>query len=103
LVERVYQSAYILTGGRQRGYSDIVKHWRLLMVAEAEAKMAEKSASPPRWLVTCTCGWERECSSEWAARSVSKLHPQLGATYVAHTTRVEGPESGAGGQQLTLT
>jgi hypothetical protein len=30
-----------------------------------------------RWLVTCSCGWERECSSEWAARSVSSLHPQL--------------------------
>jgi hypothetical protein len=35
--------------------------------------------------------WERECASEWAARSVSKLHPQLG-----------GPDDGAGGQQLTL-
>ena len=56
-----------------------------------------------RWLVICSCGWERECSSEWAAQSVCKLHPQLGSMDVAHVTRVEGPESGAGGQQLTLT
>jgi hypothetical protein len=42
------------------------------------------------WLVTCSCGWERECSSEWAARSVSKLHPQLAPMDVAHVTRVGG-------------
>jgi hypothetical protein len=29
-------------------------------------------------LVTCSCGWERECSSEWAASSAAKLHHQLG-------------------------
>jgi hypothetical protein len=56
-----------------------------------------------RWLVTCSCGWERECSSEWAAQSVSKLHPQLAPMDVAHVTRVEGPDNGAVGQQLTLT
>jgi hypothetical protein len=56
------------------------------------------------WPVTCSCGWERECSSEWAAQSVSKLHPHLAPPMdVAHTTRLEEPESGAGGQQLTLT
>jgi hypothetical protein len=52
-----------------------------------------------RWLVTCSCGWERECSSEWAARSVSKLHPQLAPMDVEHVTRVEGPDGGAGCQQ----
>ena len=31
------------------------------------------STGKPRWLATCSCGWERACSSEWAARSVSKL------------------------------
>jgi hypothetical protein len=56
-----------------------------------------------RWRVSCSCGWERECSSEWAARSVSKLHPQLAQMDVAHMTRVEGPDNTAGGQQLTLT
>jgi len=30
-----------------------------------------------RWLVTCSCGWERECSSKWAAKSVSKLNQKL--------------------------
>jgi hypothetical protein len=77
-----------------------MKHWRLLVVAGAEAKMAASSASPPGWLVICSCGWERECSSEWAARSVSKLHPQLAPMDV---TRVEAPDGGAGGQQLTLS
>jgi hypothetical protein len=62
-----------------------------------------KAPPKPSWLVTCSCGWERECASEWAAQSVSRLHPQLAPMDVAHMTRVEGPESGAGGQQLTLT
>jgi len=44
------------------------------------------------WLVTCSCGWERECASEWAAQSVSKLHPQFAPMDVAHMTRVAGPE-----------
>jgi hypothetical protein len=65
--------------------------------------MAAGAASPSGWRVTCSCGWERECSSEWAAHSVSKLHPQLAKMDVEHVTRVEGPESGARGQQLTLT
>lgn len=60
---------------------------------------------PPgsRWLVTCSCGWERETVSEWAARSVSTLHPQLASMDVAHGTRVEGPDDGGVGRQLTLT
>ena len=62
-----------------------------------------KAPPKPSRLVTCFCGWERECASEWAAQSVSKLHPQLAPMDVAQMTRVEGPESGAGGQQLTLT
>src|SRR5258705_12712789 len=73
-----------------------VKHCRLLSIADTEAKQMAK-----RWLITCSCGWERECSSEWAARSVSKLHPQLAPMDVAHVTRVEGSDDGAGGQQLT--
>ena len=31
------------------------------------------SAGKPRWLVMCSCGWGRECSSEWAAKSVSRF------------------------------
>jgi hypothetical protein len=42
----------------------------------------------PRWLVTCSCGWERECVSECAAGSASKLHRQLGAVGVEHATHV---------------
>jgi hypothetical protein len=63
----------------------------------------EQVVDGPRWLVTCSCGWGRECSSEWAARSVAKLHPQLGPMDVAHVTQVEGPGDGTGERQLTLT
>jgi glycine cleavage system aminomethyltransferase T len=53
-----------------------------------------------RYRVICSCGWERECSSEWAAQSVSKLHLQLAPRDVAHVVvRVEGPNADAGGQQ----
>jgi len=47
----------------------------------------------PLWLVICSCGWTRERSSEWAAKSVSKLHPRLGRVDVEHITRVEGPDN----------
>jgi hypothetical protein len=43
-------------------------------------------------LVICSCGWERETVSEWAAQSVSKPHPQLGAMDVQHVTRVGRPD-----------
>jgi len=58
----------------------------------------------PRWLVTCSCGWERECVSEWAAGSASKLHRHLGAVGVEHATHVEGPATGdhGSGEQLPL-
>jgi len=58
----------------------------------------------PRWLVICSCGWERECVSEWAAGSVSKLHKQFGDVGVEHTTQVKGPatEDHGSGEQLPL-
>jgi len=55
-VGRAYQSVDILTAATSVGYSDTVKHWRLLMVAETEAKMTASSASPPRWLVLLRLG-----------------------------------------------
>ena len=55
-----------------------------------------------RWLVTCSCGWGRECLSAWAAESVGKLHPQLGPADAEHATRIEGPANSPGGSQLTL-
>jgi hypothetical protein len=57
----------------------------------------------PPWRVTCCCGWERECSSEWAANSAAKLHPQLALMDVKHEARVDGPERFTGDQQLPLT
>ena len=56
-----------------------------------------------RCLVVCSFGWGWECASEWAAQSVSKLHPQLAPMDVAHVTRIEGPDDSGRGQQLTLT
>jgi hypothetical protein len=54
------------------------------------------------WLVICSCGWERTCSSEWAAQSIAKLHPQLASLDLAHVTRVAGPGATSIEQQLVL-
>ena len=40
--------------------------------------------------------------SEGAARSVSKLHPQLAVMDVMHVLRVEGPEDSASGEHGSL-
>jgi hypothetical protein len=32
-----------------------------------------RKAMVKRWLVTCSCGWQHECSSRVGARPVSKL------------------------------
>jgi hypothetical protein len=53
-------------------------------------------------LVTCSCGWGRECVSEWAAQSVSRLHQQLGELGVEHVTQIEPPEGHKSGEQLPL-
>ena len=57
----------------------------------------------PRWLVTCSCGWTREASSEWAAKSIGKLHPQLAPVGVAHVIRIERSDQSGTAQQLALT
>jgi hypothetical protein len=54
-----------------------------------------------RWLVTCSCGWGREASSEWAANAVSRLHRQLADIGTEHVTRLEGPEQHHAGEQLS--
>jgi len=48
-----------------------------------------------RWLVTCSCGWARECSSRWAAESVMKLHPRLSVPGTPHTFMTEEPPTEA--------
>ncbi len=56
------------------------------------------------WVVTCSCGSTRDCSSRWAAENVVKLHPKLSAPGVTHTFTVkEPPHETMGGPQLTLT
>jgi hypothetical protein len=91
-----------MPSGRGSATGRAVGLW-LAAVLAVEAHDPLKSTGKPRWLVICSCGWERETVSEWAARSVSKLDPQLAPMDVAHVTRVERPEDNAGGQQLTLT
>ncbi|HKV71441.1 MAG TPA: hypothetical protein VJN62_09355 [Gemmatimonadales bacterium] len=54
------------------------------------------------WRVVCSCGWTGEASSEWAAKSITKLHPQLAPADVAHVTRIEGPDMPGTSTQLTL-
>jgi hypothetical protein len=72
---------------------------------ERNASAFDMNLPAKPWRVTCSCGWELECSSEWAAGSVMKLHPQLAPMDVAHVTRVERPYEGAAAheQQLALT
>ncbi len=55
------------------------------------AAMTEPDAPAKLWLVTCSCGWTRECSSRWAAESVTKLHPKLSPPGTDHTLTIEGP------------
>jgi hypothetical protein len=56
-----------------------------------------------RWLVVCSRGWTRECSSRWAAESVVKLHPRLSAPGTPHTLMIEEPPTEAPpGAQLPL-
>ncbi len=43
-----------------------------------------------RCLVVCSFGWGWECASEWAAQSVSKLHPQLAPMDLAHVAGLRG-------------
>ena len=58
----------------------------------------------PEWLVTCSCGWTRDCSSQWAAESVAKLHPKIAAPAAVHTVSVDPPSDQDLGQpDLPLT
>ena len=63
-------------------------------VAEVHDPLTSVGKRP--WLVICSCGWGRECSSEWAGKSVSKLHRQLGPMHVEIITRTDGPEDSGG-------
>ena len=49
---------------------------RDIVAAEAHDPLA--GMVRPQCLVVCSCGWEREASSAWAAESMSKLHRKLG-------------------------
>ena len=51
----------------------------------------ERVSNSSHWLVTCSCGWGREASSEWAAHAVSRLHRQMADAGTHHVTQVEDP------------
>ena len=57
----------------------------------------------PRWLVTCSCGYERECISQWAATATAKLHVEhLGDKAVPHhITITEDPRRRSMGHLAT--
>jgi len=44
------------------------------------------------WLLTCSCGWGRECVSAWQTQGTAKLHQRLGDLDVKHAVRIEAPE-----------
>jgi hypothetical protein len=69
--------------------------------AEGEVRTPKR----PRWHVTCSCGWEREASSAWAASAILRLHVQhLGDPTIEHTVTIEEPPTDAPpGTQLPLT
>ena len=58
----------------------------------------------PWWRVVCSCGWEREASSAWAATASVRLHVQhLGAPGIEHAVTIEEPPADAPpGEQLPL-
>ena len=58
-----------------------------------------------RWLITCSCGWEREASSLWAATAIFRLHARhLGDPGIDHTITIkEPPADTPPGTQLPLT
>jgi hypothetical protein len=67
--------------------------------------MQARSGPRPSWRITCSCGWEREASSAWAATALFRLHARhLGDRSVEHTLTIEEPPADSpGGQQLPLT
>lgn len=70
------------------------------MGAEGEVRGPKR----PRWRVVCSCGWEREAPSAWAATASVRLHVQhLGAPGIEHTMTIEPPPvDPAPGEQLPL-
>ncbi|HET9924183.1 MAG TPA: hypothetical protein VFS98_08690 [Methylomirabilota bacterium] len=46
----------------------------------------------PRWRLTCSCDWERECLNAWAANASAKLHIRfLGEPAVRHIIEIKKP------------
>jgi hypothetical protein len=47
------------------------------------------------WRVTCSCGYEREAASAWAATAIFRVHVKmiLGARQEEHTLAIEEPPS----------
>ncbi|HJV57181.1 MAG TPA: hypothetical protein VJ971_14475 [Methylomirabilota bacterium] len=52
------------------------------------------TAPRPSWRIRCSCGWEREASSAWAATAIFRLHARdQSAPGTEHTITLEEPPS----------
>lgn len=47
------------------------------------------------WRVSCSCGYERDATSAWAATAIFRLHVKLilGARQEEHTLTIEEPQA----------
>ena len=50
------------------------------------------TAPRPSWRIRCSCGWEREASSAWAATAIFRLHARyLGAPGIEYIITIAEP------------
>ncbi|HTI56641.1 MAG TPA: hypothetical protein VMC04_20570 [Verrucomicrobiae bacterium] len=57
------------------------------------------TSSGPSWRVRCSCGWEREASSAWAATALFRLHARdRSAPGTEHVITLEEPPRDAAGR-----
>ena len=70
------------------------------MGAEGEVRGPKR----PRRRVVCSCGWEREASSAWAATAIVRLHVRhLGTPGIERAVTIEEPPADAPpGEELPL-
>ncbi len=52
----------------------------------------DMAAPEHRWLIACTCGWDREASSAWSATAIASLHARyLTAAGTEHVITIQEP------------
>lgn len=89
---------------RQRGETDCSKSLTERLLT-AGSPPADGMSKHQLWRVACSCGFEREATSAWAATAIAKLHVQMirGAREQDHTFTIEEPlRDDSGPTQLPL-